>query len=95
MLIVSRRQHESIIIGDGIRFPFVRIELVEVGRDRCRLGIAAPHDVPVWRREILPEDLRRAMERGAMSRGHGGKDGTSDADGDVKAAEELADGRHG
>jgi len=48
MLVISRREDESIII-DG------RIEVVVlgVGRDGVRLGIKAPKEVQVHRREVF------------------------------------------
>ena len=53
MLILSRRKDESIMIGED-----VEIVVVEVRGDRVRLGIAAPKQLPVHRREIY-EAIRR------------------------------------
>lgn len=47
MLVLTRREGESIVIGEGIE-----ITIVEIKGDRIRLGIAAPKDVPVWRKEV-------------------------------------------
>lgn len=49
MLVLSRREGEQVVIGDGI---VVTVTLIE--RGRVRLGIDAPRDVPIYRRE-LPE----------------------------------------
>jgi carbon storage regulator len=47
MLVLSRKKGESIMIGD-------HVELVVLGTDgdRVRLGISAPKDVEVYRKEI-------------------------------------------
>ncbi len=47
MLVLSRRQDERIVIGDQIV-----ITIVEIRGDKVRVGIEAPRDVPVHRREI-------------------------------------------
>jgi carbon storage regulator len=50
MLVISRKLDEAIVIGDGIE-----IRVLRVGRDGVRLGITAPNDVKVHRREIYEE----------------------------------------
>lgn len=47
MLVLSRRLNEIIDIGDK-----VRIHVVDIRGDKVRLGIEAPKDWPVNRREI-------------------------------------------
>jgi carbon storage regulator len=47
MLILSRKTNESIVIADNIV-----ITVVEVRGDKVRLGIEAPKEVPVHRREV-------------------------------------------
>ncbi len=47
MLVLSRKKDESIIINDHIR-----ITVVEIRGDKVRLGIDAPKDVTVHRREV-------------------------------------------
>lgn len=47
MLVLSRKRDESILIGDDIV-----VTLVEIRGDKVRLGIDAPKDVPVHRREV-------------------------------------------
>lgn len=47
MLVLSRKRSESVVIGDQ-----VRIYVVEIRGDKVRLGIEAPRNVPVHRREI-------------------------------------------
>lgn len=47
MLVLSRKREESIVIGDDIT-----ITVVEVRGDKVRLGITAPLDVAVHRKEV-------------------------------------------
>jgi carbon storage regulator len=47
MLVLSRKKNESIVINDDIR-----IVVVEIRGDKVRLGIEAPQEVPVHRREV-------------------------------------------
>lgn len=47
MLVLSRKIDEDIIIDDRIT-----VRVVEIRGDKVRLGIDAPADVPVHRREV-------------------------------------------
>jgi carbon storage regulator len=47
MLVLSRKKDESIIINDHIR-----VTVVEIRGDKVRLGIDAPKEVSVHRREV-------------------------------------------
>ena len=47
MLVLSRQKDESIIIGDDIE-----ITIVDVRGDKVRLGITAPREISVHRREV-------------------------------------------
>lgn len=51
MLVLSRKTDESLIVGDNIV-----ITVVEVKGDKVRLGIVAPREIPVHRREVY-EDI--------------------------------------
>ena len=64
MLVVTRKRNEAIVIGDGIE-----VRVLRVGSDGVRLGITAPSDVAVHRREIY--DLIRAANESAAT-GAGG-----------------------
>ncbi len=48
MLVLQRREKETIVIGENIR-----ITVLEVGNDTVRLAIDAPQDVRVFREELL------------------------------------------
>lgn len=48
MLVLSRKETESIRVGDSIVITIVR-----VSGDKVRIGIEAPREVPVIRNELL------------------------------------------
>jgi len=47
MLVLTRKTNQSIMIGDEIE-----VTVLAVSREKIRLGIAAPRDVPVFRKEV-------------------------------------------
>ena len=53
MLVLSRKKNESIVINDNIN-----IVVVEIRGDKVRLGIEAPKEIPVHRREVYEAILR-------------------------------------
>ena len=56
MLIMSRRQGETILIGNDIE-----IVIAHIGRSRVRVGIRAPRELPVVAQELkLVGDENRA-----------------------------------
>lgn len=50
MLVLSRKENESIVINDNIE-----IKIISLRPDQVKLGIVAPRDVKVFRREIYDE----------------------------------------
>lgn len=57
MLVLSRQRDESIIIGDNIV-----VTIVDVRGDKVRLGIEAPREVSVHRREVY-EAIQRENQQ--------------------------------
>ncbi len=47
MLVLTRKTNQSIMIGDDIE-----VSVLAVSRDKIRLGITAPREVPVYRKEV-------------------------------------------
>jgi carbon storage regulator len=58
MLVLSRKKNESIVINDDIT-----IVVVEIRGDKVRLGVEAPKETPVHRREVY-EAIRRSLADG-------------------------------
>lgn len=56
MLVLSRKKNESIVINNDIT-----IVVVEIRGDKVRLGVEAPKEVPVHRREVYD-----AIQRGGL-----------------------------
>ncbi len=47
MLVLTRKKHEVILIGKDIK-----VYVLEIYGDKVKLGIEAPRDMPVHRKEI-------------------------------------------
>jgi len=57
MLVLSRKKNESIVINNDIT-----IVVVEIRGDKVRLGVEAPKEVPVHRREVYEAIKRNEAE---------------------------------
>jgi carbon storage regulator len=60
MLILARKENESIIIGDQIE-----ISIVNIKGDQVKLGIKAPREIKVYRLEVynaIQEENRAAAQ---------------------------------
>jgi carbon storage regulator len=57
MLVLSRKKNESIVINNDIT-----IVVVEIRGDKVRLGVEAPREVPVHRREVY-DAIQRTSEQ--------------------------------
>lgn len=57
MLVLSRKKNESIIINDNIV-----VTIIEIRGDKIRLGIEAPKNVTVHRREVY-EAIQEQAQR--------------------------------
>ena len=58
MLVLSRKKNESIVIDDDIT-----IVIVEIRGDKVRLGVEAPKEVPVHRREVYDAIKRSELQQ--------------------------------
>lgn len=56
MLVLSRKKNESIVINNDIT-----IVVVEIRGDKVRLGVEAPKEVPVHRKEVFDAIQRNAV----------------------------------
>ncbi|EAL0550549.1 TPA: carbon storage regulator CsrA [Campylobacter jejuni] len=50
MLILSRKENESIIIGEGIE-----IKVVQIGKGYAKIGIEAPKSLMILRKELVQQ----------------------------------------
>ena len=62
MLVLSRKKNESIVINNDIT-----IVVVEIRGDKVRLGVEAPKEIPVHRREVYDAIKRNAAVQGGPS----------------------------
>jgi len=60
MLVLSRQKDETIIIGDNIE-----ITVVDIRGDKVRLGVSAPKEISVHRKEVY-EAIRRENREAAQ-----------------------------
>lgn len=66
MLVLSRKKNESIVINNDIV-----IVVVEIRGDKVRLGVEAPKEIPVHRREVY-DALQRDQSGGEGDQSVGG-----------------------
>lgn len=78
MLVLSRQRDESIVINDN-----VVVTIVDIRGDKVRLGIEAPQEIPVHRREVYDAIQRENLLAAQESRKEEGKLG-GPRGGDVK-----------
>ncbi|MBA2513084.1 MAG: carbon storage regulator CsrA [Solirubrobacterales bacterium] len=53
MLVLTRKSNQSIMIGDDIE-----VSVLSIMGEKVRIGIQAPRDIPVFRREVFLEIKR-------------------------------------
>ena len=64
MLALSRKKNEALIINNNIE-----ITVLEIKGEQIKLGISAPKEVPVYRKEVyeqIQEANKDAVNTGAM-----------------------------
>ena len=61
MLVLTRKSNQSIMIGDDIE-----VSVLSIMGEKVRIGIQAPRDIPVFRREVY---LEIQEERGGVGVG--------------------------
>ena len=63
MLVLTRKSSESIMIGDEIE-----LTILSVSGDKVRVGIQAPRDIPVFRKEVWLEIQQEDVAAGTSRR---------------------------
>ncbi|MCS5630316.1 MAG: carbon storage regulator CsrA [Planctomycetota bacterium] len=63
MLVLSRKKNESIVINNDIT-----IVVVDIRGDKVRLGVEAPKEIPVHRREVYDaiQNNEQSAEQGTQ-----------------------------
>ena len=56
MLVLTRKSNQSIMIGDDIE-----VSVLSVMGEKVRIGIQAPRDIPVFRKEVYLEIQQENM----------------------------------
>jgi carbon storage regulator len=64
MLVLTRKSNQSIMIGDDIE-----VSVLSVVGEKVRIGIQAPQEIPVFRKEIYLEIHREEGSEVAPGRG--------------------------
>ena len=77
MLVLTRKSNQSIMIGDDIE-----VSVLSVMGEKVRIGIQAPRDIPVFRKEVYLEIQQERMEA----------DGTGSREKVDQALQSLGDG---
>lgn len=63
MLALSRKKNEAIVINNN-----VEVTILEVKGDQVKIGITAPKDVPIYRKEVYLQ-IRKANEEAVSADG--------------------------
>lgn len=61
MLVLSRQKSESIVIGEGENR--VEVMVTEIRGDKVRLGVTAPKNIPIHRKEVQEVIDREKREK--------------------------------
>lgn len=64
MLALSRKKNEAIVINNNIE-----VTILEVKGDQVKIGVAAPREVPVYRKEVylqIQEANKAAVDASGM-----------------------------
>ena len=59
MLVLTRKSNQSIMIGDDIE-----VSVLAIMGEKVRIGIQAPRDIPVFRKEVYLEIQQERLEGG-------------------------------
>ena len=67
MLVLTRKSNQSIMIGDDIE-----VSVLSIMGEKVRIGIQAPRDIPVFRKEVYLEIQEERAESATSSTGASG-----------------------
>jgi len=63
MLVLTRKSNQSIMIGDEIE-----VSVLSIMGEKVRIGIQAPRDIPVFRKEVYLEIQQEGVAPGGSAR---------------------------
>jgi len=63
MLVLTRKSNQSIMIGDDIE-----VSVLSILGEKVRIGIQAPRDIPVFRKEVYLEIQSESMSSGGSAK---------------------------
>ncbi|MCW3065535.1 MAG: carbon storage regulator, CsrA [Solirubrobacterales bacterium] len=63
MLVLTRKSNQSIMIGDDIE-----VSVLAIMGEKVRIGIQAPRDIPVFRKEVYLEIQQEQVAAGKSPR---------------------------
>ena len=63
MLVLTRKSNQSIMIGDDIE-----VSVLSIMGEKVRIGIQAPRDIPVFRKEVYLEIQQERAGEGGVRR---------------------------
>jgi carbon storage regulator len=63
MLVLTRKPHQSIMIRDDIE-----VSVLSITGGKVRIGIQAPRDIPIFRKEIYLEIQQQHFETDSSAR---------------------------
>ena len=63
ILVLTRKSNQSIMIGDDIE-----VSVLSIMGEKVRIGIQAPRDIPVFRKEVYLEIQQENVAAGANAR---------------------------
>ena len=63
MLVLTRKQNQSIMIGDDIE-----VSVLSITGNNVRIGVQAPREIPVFRTEVYREIQEQSAGGGSSSR---------------------------
>lgn len=77
MLVLTRKSNQSIMIGDDIE-----VSVLAIMGEKVRIGIQAPRDVPVFRKEVYLEIQEERVGNGELEQSEPseGKDAREEVD---------------
>jgi carbon storage regulator len=63
MLVLTRKQNQSIMIGDDIE-----VTVLSITGNNVRIGVQAPREIPVFRTEVYREIQEQSTAGGSSAR---------------------------